>query len=53
MMNKYRFGRDDIYDQIRAEIKKSPLFRFDWFLKSRTSIVIDFNGRSLIADVRL
>lgn len=39
MLQKYTYGSDDIYDHIRAEIKKSPMFRFDWFFKSRTSIV--------------
>ena len=44
MLHKYRFGKDDVYDQIRAEIKRSPLFRFDWFIKSRTSIVLILIG---------
>jgi hypothetical protein len=35
MLQKYRYGSDDIYEKIRSEVKKSPLFRFDWFLKSR------------------
>jgi hypothetical protein len=42
MLQKYRYGTDDIYEKIRSEIKKSPLFRFDWFAKSRNSIVSFF-----------
>ncbi|RKP38464.1 SNF2 family [Dimargaris cristalligena] len=30
------YNRDDVYDLIHAEIRKSPLFKFDWFFKSRT-----------------
>jgi len=36
---KLGYGEDDVYDRIRKEIRESPLFRFDWFFKSRTSIV--------------
>ena len=43
MLQKYTYGSDDIYDHIRAEIKKSPMFRFDWFFKSRNSIVLEIN----------
>lgn len=39
MMQKFKYGSDDIYDRMRVEIKKSPLFRFDWFLKSRSGVV--------------
>jgi len=28
-----------VYDRIRQEIRNAPQFRFDWFLKSRTSLV--------------
>ncbi|KAI8907258.1 SNF2 family N-terminal domain-containing protein [Gorgonomyces haynaldii] len=36
-MQKFGYGSDDMYDRIRAELKRSPLFRFDWFIKSRTN----------------
>ena len=39
MLQKYKYGTDDIYEKIRTEIKKSPLFRFDWFIKSRSASV--------------
>lgn len=39
MLQKYQYGSDDIYEKIRAEIRKSPLFRFDWFIKSRSAVV--------------
>ena len=39
MLQKFKYGTDDIYEKMRIEIKKSPLFRFDWFLKSRSAAV--------------
>jgi SWI/SNF-related matrix-associated actin-dependent regulator of chromatin subfamily A member 5 len=38
MLERLGYGTDDVYDRIRDEIRKSPLFRFDWFLKSRTPL---------------
>ena len=29
MLHRYGLGREDLYDQIRHEIRESPLFRFD------------------------
>src|SRR2546423_893469 len=37
MLERFGYGSDETYDKIRQEIRKSPLFRFDWFFKSRTS----------------
>lgn len=39
-MQKFGFGSDELYERIRTELKKSPLFRFDWFIKSRTPLVL-------------
>lgn len=36
MMDKYGQGSEEAYDKIRDEIRKTPLFRFNWFFKSRT-----------------
>jgi hypothetical protein len=38
-MEKFGWGSDDVYERIRVELKKSPLFRFDWFIKSRNTTV--------------
>ncbi|KAG0228793.1 hypothetical protein BGW42_001990 [Actinomortierella wolfii] len=40
MLERFGFGTEDVYEKIRDEIRKSPLFRFDWFLKSRTPLEI-------------
>ncbi|CAO3579030.1 unnamed protein product [Absidia cylindrospora] len=37
MLEHYGYGSDNVYDSIRQDIKNSPLFQFDWFMKSRTS----------------
>ncbi|CAO3702569.1 unnamed protein product [Rhizopus stolonifer] len=49
MLEKYGYGTDNVYDNIRHEIKQSPLFRFDWFLKSRTSQEIARRCNTLIS----
>lgn len=49
MLEKYGYGTENVYDKIRREIKQSPLFRFDWFLKSRTSQEIARRCNTLIS----
>ncbi|KAG1145180.1 hypothetical protein G6F37_008896 [Rhizopus arrhizus] len=49
MLEKYGYGTENVYDHIRHEIKQSPLFRFDWFLKSRTSQEIARRCNTLIS----
>ncbi|KAI8393737.1 SNF2 family N-terminal domain-containing protein [Radiomyces spectabilis] len=48
MLEKYGYGTENVYDYIRREIRESPLFRFDWFLKSRTSQEIARRCNTLI-----
>ena len=40
MLEKFGYGSEDVYEKIRFEIRRAPMFRFDWFLKSRTSVEI-------------
>ncbi|KAK4050885.1 chromatin remodeling complex Adenosinetriphosphatase [Microbotryomycetes sp. JL201] len=35
-ISKYGVGADDTADHIKMDINESPLFMFDWFIKSRT-----------------
>jgi SWI/SNF-related matrix-associated actin-dependent regulator of chromatin subfamily A member 5 len=49
MLEKYGYGTENVYDHIRREIKQSPLFRFDWFLKSRTSQEVARRCNTLIS----
>lgn len=48
MLEKHGYGTENVYDIIRQEIKKAPMFRFDWFLKSRTSEEIKRRCNTLI-----
>ncbi|KAG0181723.1 hypothetical protein DFQ29_007389, partial [Apophysomyces sp. BC1021] len=48
MLEKYGYGTENVYDHIRREIRHSPQFRFDWFLKSRTSQEIARRCNTLI-----
>ncbi|KAJ1724300.1 chromatin remodeling complex Adenosinetriphosphatase [Coemansia erecta] len=41
-------GSDDVYDKIRQELRLSPVFRFDWFIKSRNSQEIQRRCQTLI-----
>ncbi|KAL5118908.1 chromatin remodeling complex Adenosinetriphosphatase [Pleosporales sp. CAS-2024a] len=51
MLNKYGVEGDQIYEQIRDEIRESPLFRFDWFFLSRTPQEISRRCTTLIQTV--
>lgn len=48
MLNKYGYGNDDAYEKIRQEIKRSSMFRFDWFIKSRTALELNRRCATLI-----
>ncbi|KAJ1662180.1 chromatin remodeling complex Adenosinetriphosphatase [Coemansia sp. RSA 1813] len=41
-------GSDDVYDKIRQEIRLSPIFRFDWFIKSRNTQEIQRRCQTLV-----
>ncbi|CAG8519885.1 14503_t:CDS:2, partial [Cetraspora pellucida] len=34
---KYGYGTEDVYEKIRNEIENAEVFRFNWFIKSRTA----------------
>lgn len=48
MMDQHGHGSEDVYDKIRDEIRRAPLFRFNWFFKSRTPAEIGKRCLSLI-----
>ncbi|KAG0340855.1 hypothetical protein BG004_006257 [Podila humilis] len=48
MLERLGFGSEDVFDRIRDEIRKSPMFRFDWFLKSRTPLELSRRCQYLI-----
>jgi len=47
-LERLGYGEDDVYEKIRQEARNSPLFRFDWFLKSRTAAEINRRCNTLI-----
>ncbi|KAI8812605.1 SNF2 family N-terminal domain-containing protein [Cladochytrium replicatum] len=47
-LEKYGYGSDEVYEHIREEIRRSNLFRFDWFVKSRTAGEIQRRCNTLI-----
>jgi SWI/SNF-related matrix-associated actin-dependent regulator of chromatin subfamily A member 5 len=50
-LDKFGVGNDDLYERIREEIRESPLFRFDWFFLSRTSLEIQRRCTTLLTMV--
>lgn len=48
MLEKYGYTSEDVYENIRHEVKKCAMFRFDWFFKSRTSAELARRCQSLI-----
>jgi SWI/SNF-related matrix-associated actin-dependent regulator of chromatin subfamily A member 5 len=51
MLDKFGLDKEGVYDQIRDEIRESPLFRFDWFFLSRTPQEISRRCTTLITTV--
>ncbi|KNC98614.1 uncharacterized protein SPPG_06295 [Spizellomyces punctatus DAOM BR117] len=49
MLERFGYGSDDVYDKILDEVKRSPLFRFDWFIKSRTAQEIQRRCNTLVS----
>ena len=39
MLDKLGISTESVYDILLREIRMSPQFRFDWFIKSRTAAV--------------
>lgn len=36
-LDHYGLHKDDLYEQIKRDIMEFPIFRFDWFIKSRST----------------
>jgi SWI/SNF-related matrix-associated actin-dependent regulator of chromatin subfamily A member 5 len=51
MLGKYGIDTEGIHEQIRDEIRESPLFRFDWFFLSRTPVEISRRCTTLLNTV--
>ena len=51
MLDKYGIDEEGIHERIRDEIRDSPLFRFDWWLLSRTPQEIGRRCATLLTTV--
>lgn len=50
-MNRFGLDADSLYDKIRDAIRNSPMFRFDWFLLSRSPIELSRRCHTLLSCV--
>ncbi|XP_075165023.1 chromatin-remodeling complex ATPase chain Iswi-like [Haematobia irritans] len=48
MLHKLGFDKENVYEELRAAIRASPQFRFDWFIKSRTALELQRRCNTLI-----
>ncbi|EJD52770.1 SNF2 family DNA-dependent ATPase [Auricularia subglabra TFB-10046 SS5] len=47
-LHYYGLNRDDVYERIKKDISEFPVFRFDWFFKSRTSVELQRRCTTLL-----
>jgi superfamily II DNA/RNA helicase len=47
-LHKLGFDKENVYDELRFAIRQAPQFRFDWFIKSRTSLELQRRCNTLI-----
>ncbi|KAF3812631.1 hypothetical protein GH733_019433 [Mirounga leonina] len=40
MLHKMGFDRENVYEELRQCVRNAPQFRFDWFIKSRTAMIL-------------
>ncbi|XP_063696190.1 chromatin-remodeling complex ATPase chain Iswi [Culicoides brevitarsis] len=48
MLHKLGFDKENVYEELRAAVRCAPQFRFDWFIKSRTSMELQRRCNTLI-----
>jgi SWI/SNF-related matrix-associated actin-dependent regulator of chromatin subfamily A member 5 len=47
-LHEHGLAQEDVYEHLRNEIRESPIFRFDWFIKSRTPAELQRRCQSLL-----
>jgi SWI/SNF-related matrix-associated actin-dependent regulator of chromatin subfamily A member 5 len=47
-MHHHGLDRDDCYDLVKRDISEWPSFRFDWYIRSRTSEELKRRGQTLL-----
>ncbi|BES99295.1 SLIDE [Nesidiocoris tenuis] len=48
MLFKLGFDKENVYEELRAMVRATPQFRFDWFIKSRTAVELQRRCNTLI-----
>lgn len=48
LLYKLGFDKENVYDELRYSIRAAPQFRFDWFIKSRTTMELQRRCNTLI-----
>ncbi|VDD97846.1 unnamed protein product, partial [Enterobius vermicularis] len=48
-LHKLGFDKDNVYEDLRQAVRAAPQFRFDWFIKSRTSVELQRRCNTLIS----
>ena len=48
-LHRLRFESENCYERLRREVRNAPAFRFDWFIKSRTSTELQRRCTTLIS----
>ena len=48
LLYKLGFDKENVYDELRYSIRSAPQFRFDWFIKSRTTIELQRRCNTII-----
>ncbi|KAI0987163.1 hypothetical protein GJ496_010235, partial [Pomphorhynchus laevis] len=48
MLHKLGFDKENVFDELRAYLRMSPQFRFDWYIKSRTAAELQRRCNTLI-----
>ncbi|PFH59570.1 hypothetical protein XA68_12138 [Ophiocordyceps unilateralis] len=51
LLDKYGIDSEGLYDNMRDDIRESPLFRFDWFFLSRTPTELSRRCTTLITTI--
>ncbi|EPS99425.1 hypothetical protein FOMPIDRAFT_161571 [Fomitopsis schrenkii] len=47
-LNHYGMGADDVFERIKKDITEFPVFRFDWFFKSRSPQELQRRSNTLL-----
>lgn len=48
MLHKLGLDRENVYEDLRIQVRQAPQFRFDWFIKSRTAMELQRRCNTLI-----